>query len=100
MTATYPGITGDINVYMKVLRAICGDTDGKSMVDLGCCFAPNTPKLGFSKRTYMDVLDRKLDHTDEQQFFVQQDIITINPLLHERYDVSMALDVIEHFSIE
>lgn len=105
MKATYPGIVGTIEVYMKVLRAICGDTAGKSMIDLCCCTAPNTPKLGFLKRRYFDVQYRTLDHPEEQQFFSQTDVTTIR-LAPERirratsdfdlYDVAICSDGIEH----
>jgi hypothetical protein len=105
MIQTYPGITGNIEIYMKVLRAICGETGGKSMVDLCCAFAPNTPKLGFAQRRYFDIIDRKLDHPEEQKFFSKTDVLSIR-LATERvrkaldvniYDVAICSDGIEHF---
>lgn len=101
MIATYPNIEGTIELYMKVMRAICGPTEGKSMVDIGCAFAPNTPRLGFEKRLYIDILDRKLDHPEEQQFFVQGDAWSIlNSHAHfnrqKDFDVAIASDFIEH----
>lgn len=101
MRLDFHGVVGDIDIYMRVLRAICGETDGKSMVDLGCCFAPNTPKLGFEHRMYLDVVDRKLDHEKEQQFFYKTDILDIQPpRLRCKADVGIASDVIEHLSAE
>lgn len=98
MIQTYPGIIGDIEVYMKVLRAICGETDGKSMIDLMCAFAPNTPKLGFSIRSYVDVLERKLDDPNEQQFFERGNALDEGDIIHY-YDVSICSDGIEHVTI-
>lgn len=98
MRIDFPGVVGTIDVYLDVMRAICGDTKGKSMIDLGCCFAPNTPKLGFSKRKYIDVIDRKLDHPEEQQFFRKHDITKLLPLICDIEDVAIASDVIEHLT--
>jgi hypothetical protein len=99
MRLDFPGIEGNIDIYMKVLRAICGDTVGKSMIDIGACFAPNTPKLGFSDRTYIDIIDRKLDHPEEQQYFHQADILNIPTKLIRRYSVALCLDCIEHLTV-
>jgi hypothetical protein len=96
MIITIPNVVGDIDLYMRVLRAICGDTVGKSMIDLCCAFAPNTPKLGFEMRDYVDLLPRVLDHREEQQNFIQRDVLEIgNDHLH--YDVAICSDGIEHF---
>jgi hypothetical protein len=108
MILTFPGVVGDIDLYMKVLRAVCGDTAGKSMVDLCCAFAPNTPKLGFAKRRYFDIIDRKLDHPEEQQFFDQTDVlsITLAPEWIRKvqgvdiYDVAICSDGVEHLTAE
>lgn len=108
MTLILPGITGTIDIYMKVLREICGDTTGKSMIDLMCCFAPNTPKLGFEKRTYIDIIDRKLDHESEQEFFTEADALDLLFIGHwekgspkpTKYDVSICSDGIEHLTVE
>lgn len=99
MTHTYPGITGSIEVYMTVLRAICGDTAGKSMIDLMCAFAPNTPKLGFKQRKYVDIKDRILDHKEEQQFFVKWDVLDV-PRFVIKVDTAICSDGIEHLSTD
>jgi hypothetical protein len=106
MIQTYPGITGNIEIYMKVLRAICGETKGKSMIDLCCAFAPNTPKLGFERRMYVDIIDRILDHKEEQEHFVRANVIHpelimaikgIRKLYKEpSFDVAICSDGIEH----
>lgn len=100
MTITYPNVIGDIGVYMDVMQAICGDTAGKSMIDIGCCTAPNTPKLGFKHRTYIDIIDRKLDIEPEQPFFAQADILDLPIDKGIWHDVAIASDVIEHMTIE
>jgi len=107
MTLTFPNVVGNIEVYMDVMRAICGDTEGKSMIDLMCAFAPNTPKLGFSKRCYVDVLPRELDHKEEQQFFRQMDVLQlacpdwiIDAKVINPFDVAICSDGIEHLKLE
>lgn len=97
MRLDFPNIEGNIDIYMRVLRAICGETEGKSMVDLCCAFAPNTPTLGFSERYYIDVIDRKLDHPDEQKYFHKHNALNIVPLMSRQMDVSICSDGIEHF---
>lgn len=101
MKIEFPGVIGTIDVYMDCLRAICGDTAGRSMIDLACCFAPNTPQLGFKKRKYIDVIDRNLDHAEEQQFFEKKDILAIDPYeLVYRADMAFCLDGIEHLYLQ
>lgn len=99
MQITFENIHGNDTVYMDCLRAICGDTEGKSMVDIGCNLAPHTPKLGFEQRTYIDILDRVLDHTDEQKYFIRRDALKCLPeLRNHEIDVMLSLDNIEHFT--
>lgn len=106
-TLTFPGVEGSIEVYMDVMRAICGETEGKSMIDLMCAFAPNTPKLGFSKRRYLDIVDRRLDHQDEQRFFIKEDVLKLVPdnpqwlrdcKIFDPFDVAICSDGIEHLT--
>lgn len=99
-TITFPGVVGSIEVYMDVMRAICGETEGKSMIDLMCAFAPNTPKLGFSKRCYVDVLPRELDHKEEQMFFFQMDVLKISSVWSTPFDVAICSDGIEHLDFD
>lgn len=94
MNALFPGV-GSEELYMKILRAICGDTKGKSMIDLMCCKAPHTPLLGFEKRMYVDILPRKLDHQNEQQFYVQDDVFNVLRNC-DKFDVAICSDGIEH----
>lgn len=97
MQLTIPGVQGDGEVYLDILKGICGDTAGKSMIDLMCHHAPYTPQLGFDKRTYVDIQDRGLDHKEEQQYFIQEDVIRYlygNP--KPKADVMICSDGIEH----
>ncbi len=102
MTLTFPNVTGSIEVYLDCLKAICGDTEGKHLMDLCCCTAPNTPKLGFHIRHYMDIVDRKLDHKEEQEFFIKMNVLDFHHIgmPPHQFDVMTALDAIEHFTKE
>lgn len=96
MTITFKGLEGNLEVYMDCLNAIIGDKRD-SMIDLGCCYAPNTPMLGFEKRRYIDVVYRQLDHIGEQEHFEQADILETPVDVH--YTVAFSLDSIEHLTI-
>ncbi len=91
-------ITNGNEVYMDCLNLILGDTPRKSFIDLGCHHAHNTPLLGFEKRKYVDILPNVLDFPQEQQYFQQSDILETP--LDVKYDVSFALDVPEHLTID
>lgn len=80
--------------HIRVLKAICGDTNGKSMVDLCCGRAQCTSQLGFSNRRYVDLHDCGMVPPSEQEFFVLQDVLTVEAAV----DVSFCLDGIEHFN--
>lgn len=96
----YYDYEGNIELYLSVLNAIVGNRRD-SFIDLACCHAPNTPMLRFKKRKYVDIIDRKLDHQYEQNFFVNEDILGIRTTpTSEWYDVSFCLDGIEHLSSE
>jgi hypothetical protein len=99
MKLEFPNIHGNDVVYMHCLRTICGDTAGKSMIDLCCNLAPHTPLLGFTDRVYIDILPRILDHKEEQKHFLQMDVLKINerPFLSS-VDVTICSDGIEHFT--
>jgi len=96
---------GSIELYMEVLRAICGYTMGESMIDLGCCFAPNTPKLGFIGTRYVDIIYRELDDPQDQVDFHKADILNLPEYLktdenNNKYNVALCLDCIEHLTVE
>lgn len=97
MRIEYPGVAGNGEIYLDVMRAICGDTKDKSMIDLMCYHAPYTPLLGFKERTYVDIQNRGLDHQEEEQYFKEIDVLEYlsNPIC-PFYDVSICSDGIEH----
>lgn len=86
---------GTPEIHLDVLKAICGDVSDKSMLDLGCGFAPQTRQLGFRSRTYVDVVERDLG--EEMPYFLNCNILSNEYFKKEKYDVCFALDVIEHF---
>jgi len=96
MQIVLEGIEGSGELWLDIMRIICGDTSGKSMVDLGCHKAPYTPLLGFSERTYVDIQDRPLDHTNEQKYFIKEDIIHYLNAIDRGPNVFVLSDTIEH----
>lgn len=100
MISYFPNVHGSGIIYMDVLRALCGDTTNKTMIDLMSNKAPYTSQLGFKERTYMDILPRKLDNPNEQQFFIQQDVFDIDFINGKMYNVSICSDGIEHLTKE
>jgi len=96
---TLDGLAGSGELWLDIMRIICGDTSDKSMVDLGCHKAPYTPLLGFKERTYVDIQDRPLDHIVEQQYFVQSDASVFLANNNKKYDVAICSDVLEHLTI-
>lgn len=94
------GINGSGELWLEIMKIICGDTSGKSMVDLGCHKAPYTPLLGFKERTYVDIQGRLLDDPNEQKYFTQDDALEFLYYIKNGYDVAIASDFIEHISVE
>ena len=99
MTIKFDNVNGSEEVYMDCINAILGDTKRNSFLDMGCHKAPHLPKLGFKERTYLDILPQQLDWADEQQYFIQKDILTVKKKSYN-VDVAFSLDVIEHLSIK
>ena len=91
-------INGSGEVYLKIMKSICGNIYEKSMIDIGCHKAPYTPQLGFKERTYVDIQNRPLDFVEEQKHFIQSDILEFLKTNKKRFDVAIASDVIEHFT--
>lgn len=98
MTMIFPGLVGNDEMYMACMEIILGDTPRNSFIDLGCHHAAHTPLLKFKERKYIDILPNVLDFPEEQQYFVQADIL--DTPLDKHYDVCFAQDVIEHLAIE
>lgn len=96
MRIDLPNLVGSGDVYLDIMKIICGDTSELSMIDLGCHKAPYTSQLGFANRTYVDIQNRPLDNINEQIYFIQQDMLqylTDTPLV---FDVAISSDSIEH----
>lgn len=104
MIIEYPNIEGNGEIYLDVLRAICGDTSGKSMVDLMCHKAPYTHQLGFRKRMYVDIQFRGLDDIEEECFFKESEVCKfLNDWYRNKEDVfnvAICSDGIEHLFVE
>jgi len=99
MQLTFDNIQGSGELYLKVMKSILGDTQGKSMADLGCNQAPYTCQLGFEKRVYIDILPRTLDDANEQQYFIQADVLEfLNDNKVNQFDVTIASDFCEHLT--
>lgn len=97
---TLPGLSGSGELYMDILRIICNPLPSQSMCDLGCHHAPFTPQLGYKNRAYVDIQNRPLDYSQEQQYFVQDDIFAYLRTHNKWFDVTIASDVIEHLTTE
>ncbi len=97
MQITFNGLVGCDEIYEDCLNAIIG-TKRNSFCDLGANKSPHAPKLGFKERKYIDILPRILDFPEEQQYFEQMDILNLP--LDKHYDVTMAMDVCEHLTLE
>ena len=97
MILEFPNVEGSGELYLDVMRAICGDTAGKSMVDLMCHKAPYTPQLGFKERTYVDIQFRGMDFKEEIDRFIECDVLEFLSTNKKKYDVAICSDGIEHF---
>jgi len=86
---------GNGEVHLDVLKAICGNTENKSMVDLCCGFAPQTRRLGFVSRLYVDSVKRDL--AEESKWFANEDVFYFLDKNTLHFDVGISLDAVEHF---
>lgn len=93
-------VYGNEEVYLKTYRAIFGETEGKSVIDLCCGESHFLRRMGFAKRVYVDLVDRGLNDPVEQQLFVQTDVLGDHPVLQEHYDFATCMDGIEHLTTE
>lgn len=100
MQIVLEGINGSGELWLDIMKIICGDTSDKSMVDLGCHHAPYSPLLGFKTRDYIDIQNRPLDHVEEQKYFTQADIVEYLKHCPWWFSVSICSDVIEHLTVE
>lgn len=95
----YYDYEGNIDIYLNVLNAIIGK-ERESFIDMGCCTAPNTPLLRFKERWYVDIIDRKLDHPEEQKYFMTKDILDFDSVTFvHKLSVAFCLDCLEHLTV-
>ncbi len=95
------GLEGSGELWLDIMKIICGDTSDMSMIDLGCHKAPYTPLLGFKERTYVDIQNRGMDFKEEEMYFKQQDVISFikeKATLKIQYDILIASDFLEHLT--
>ncbi len=88
---------GSAEVYMKVMKAICGDVRGKTMLDVCCGEIPHTDGLGFAHKTFVDIEIR--GGADSNSNFIKQDCFEFFKTNKKIYDTSIASDCIEHFRV-
>jgi len=88
---------GSGELYLKIMKAICDETEDKSVADIMCHLSPYIPQLGFKERTYVDIQKRPLDHKKEQKWFVKMDVIEFLRK-GKHFDVINCSDGIEHLS--
>jgi len=86
-------IAGTPELYREVIEILTGDTRN-SMIDLGCCEAPTTSKLGFKERVYVDI--QKWEKHPEPENFVLANVLEYDP--KRKFDISYCLDCIEHLT--
>jgi len=97
MLATFKQ-NGSSELQIEVLKAICGDTENKTMVDLACGSAPQTSQIKFKERTFVDIVKRHLPEVEEE--LINMDVIKyLKKAIEEnkQFDISISTDTIEHF---
>ena len=87
---------GNGELHLQILKALCGETAGKSMMDLCCGFAPQTRLLGFSNKFYIDSVSRELG-SENDNFLVIDIFEFIRAIPTTEIDTMFLLDAIEHF---
>lgn len=96
MIQTFPNITGNGELLIKIVRLISGHPASQSMIDLCCAHATCSSRVGFGTRKYVDIQPWQLDDGDEQRFFVQENALEQKG----SFDVALCADGIEHFKKE
>lgn len=93
-------IEGSGDIYLDIMKIICGETAEKSMIDLCSHRAPYTSQLGFKDRVYVDIQERPLDNVLEQKYFVQSNVFEYLNFNRKHFDVCILSDALEHFTAE
>jgi hypothetical protein len=81
-------------LQIQVLKAISGDFENQSMVDLCCGSTPQTGHIGFKEKEFVDCVDRHLVGGGK---LIVSDVIEYLKNNKKEFDVSISTDTIEHF---
>jgi len=103
MQIEIPEIHGSGELWLEIMRVICGDTPNhpaSNMCDLMCHRAPYTPLLGFKERTYVDIQNREFDFPEEKGYFTHMDVFEFMKVCGVDYDLMICSDGIEHLTKE
>ena len=94
---TYPNvIEPNHQRFGEILSIIAGpNTASKTMIDLCCHNANTTRHIPFKERTFVDI--KKDIIPDIPPNFYELDVLSEHPIFEKYYDVSFAIDAIEHF---
>lgn len=85
---------GDSALQVQVLKAVCGSTEDKTLIDLCCGSAPQTGQIAFKEKTHVDAVDRFLVGGGK---VIVANVIDFLKTTTSRYDISISTDSIEHF---
>lgn len=85
---------GDSALQVQVLKAICGPTEDKTLIDLCCGSAPQTGQITFKEKTHVDAVDRVLVGGGK---VIVANVIDFLKTTTSRYNISISTDSIEHF---
>lgn len=84
--------SGDLQI--KVIKAICGNYENQTMVDLCCGSSPQTGLINFKEKTFVDCVDRELIGGGK---LIVSDVLDYLKKENKQYDISISTDTIEHF---
>lgn len=92
-------MNGSQELYLKILRRIIGESEGKTFLDLACGEMTVTRHLKFHSSVHVDVQDRP--DRPKEFTFVQGDITDETlPVFQKKYDVAFIGDGLEHLPKE
>jgi hypothetical protein len=88
---------GSPELQIEVLKAICGNYESQSLVDLASGCAPQTGLINFKNKTHVDSVEKNIVGDG---VFIKSDVLTYlddSIKKGEKYDVSISTDTVEHF---
>lgn len=86
---------GSGKLQIEILKAICGDIENKTLIDLCCGSAPQTGLMNFKEKTFVDCVDRPL--VGGGKLIVKNVIEYLENYSGPSFDISISTDTIEHF---